>query len=201
MSLEEKEKIMTYSFYDLWKDMWGSANNLQYKNEEYSSLKKKEIITDCVCVDNKIISLKDIINNSKTNWIETEWEFPKGRRNLKEKDFICAIREFEEEPRFTNYTLYNRINCIEEVFKGSNLINYKHVYYIAGSDISIVDDIYDTYEIGNIGWYSYEDVLKLLRPYSKTKIDIINQLYFFIISILEKTSNTNSKSIIQKNSI
>ena len=45
----------------------------------------------------EIITIDILINKSTTNWIETEWEFPKGRRNFQEKDLTCALREFEEE--------------------------------------------------------------------------------------------------------
>eukprot|EP00959_Pyramimonas_sp_CCMP1952_P320609 6709268-Pyramimonas_sp.AAC.1 len=34
---------------------------------------------------------------SKTCLFEQEWDFPKGRRKLGEKDFACALREFQEE--------------------------------------------------------------------------------------------------------
>ena len=47
--------------------------------------------------NNELITLKDLIDKSTTRWEETEWEFPKGRRNFKEKDLECALREFEEE--------------------------------------------------------------------------------------------------------
>ena len=30
--------------------------------------------------------LKDLINESITNWIEPEWGFPKGKRKIKESD-------------------------------------------------------------------------------------------------------------------
>jgi len=189
MAINEIENIKNNDFQVLWDNLWRKTARNKAFLKELNMSKSKFIY----CKKN------NLFDKMFSNYESPEWEFPKGRKNKFEKNLDCAIREFEEETRFTNYTLYNRINCIEEVFKGSNLINYKHVYYIAGSDISVVDEICDMYEIGNIGWYSYEDVIKLLRPYSITKIDIINQLYFFIISILEKTSNC--KSIIKKNYI
>ena len=39
---------------------------------------------------------------SDSKFIEPEWGFPKGRRNNKEKDINCAIREFYEETNFDN---------------------------------------------------------------------------------------------------
>ena len=91
MSLYEKHRILTMPFEMLWNDMWGESN-LQYKNEEYSSKKKFESIREGILFDDKLVTLKDIVEMSKTKWMETEWEFPKGRRNQKEKDLDCALR-------------------------------------------------------------------------------------------------------------
>ena len=46
-----------------------------------------------LCVmNNDLIGLKDLLEKSNTNWEETEWEFPKGRRNHKESDLDFNIR-------------------------------------------------------------------------------------------------------------
>jgi 8-oxo-dGTP pyrophosphatase MutT (NUDIX family) len=74
-----------------------------------------------------------ILDNTRAEYPETEWGFPKGRRNINEDDIACAIREFREEtgihPR--NIRLCADIKPCEEVFSGTNKIRYKHVYYIA----------------------------------------------------------------------
>ena len=36
-------------------------------------------------------------SNHLVQWSDTEWGFPKGRRNYQEDDRKCALREFEEE--------------------------------------------------------------------------------------------------------
>ena len=62
--------------------------------------------------------------------------FPAGRVDDADKSRKeAAVREFNEE---TNYSLPNmhvleRLNCLEEEYVGSNLVNYKHVYYVASS--------------------------------------------------------------------
>ena len=40
-----------------------------------------------------------------------EWGFPKGRRNLKERDRECAVREFSEETGLTaeDYIIQEKI--------------------------------------------------------------------------------------------
>ena len=140
MSLDEKNRIITLPFDILWNEMWGiSNNNIQYKSEEFSSKKKFELLREGINVNlnDEIITLKDIVETSKTSWNETEWEFPKGRRNQKEKDLDCALREFEEETGIsrTNIKLIENILPFEEMFIGSNHKSYKHKYFLA-----IIDD-------------------------------------------------------------
>ena len=64
---------------------------------------------------------------------DPEWGFPKGRRNLKERDLQCAVREFEEETDIGRDNIYvlRCIDPLEEDFIGSNKKHYKHIYYIA----------------------------------------------------------------------
>ena len=56
--------------------------------------------------------------------------FQKGRRNLRESDYDCALREFQEETGFerNEYEILRNIRPVEEIFYGSNNIRYKHVY-------------------------------------------------------------------------
>jgi 8-oxo-dGTP pyrophosphatase MutT (NUDIX family) len=48
-------------------------------------------------IDNKHITLQQLIQESKTTWDCPEWGFPKGRRNSYESELNCALREYEEE--------------------------------------------------------------------------------------------------------
>ena len=75
----------------------------------------------------------DLVNNSSTSWTETEWEFPKGRRNYKEKDLECALREFEEETGIlsSKLSVIENVLPFEEIFIGSNHKSYKHKYFLA----------------------------------------------------------------------
>lgn len=98
MSNDEKQRILNVSFDKLWKEMWSDTPSSHYKNEEISSYKKFESLKNGIVVsDDKIINVYDIINNSETNWQETEWEFPKGRKNNKEKDLECALRNLKKK--------------------------------------------------------------------------------------------------------
>jgi 8-oxo-dGTP pyrophosphatase MutT (NUDIX family) len=183
MSKSEIENIKNNEFQVLWDNLWRkTARNKNFIKELNNSKIKFNY-----CKKN------NLFYNLNTTYETPEWGFPKGRRNRFEKNLDCAIREFEEETNYNNYVLYNRINFIEEVFKGTNNIDYKHIYYLAGSDSDNIENINDIYEIGNIGWYTYDETIQLLRKYDTTKIDIVNQIYFFIITVLEKISLLSPK--------
>ena len=184
MSKTEVENIKKKEFQVLWDKLWNKTARSKAFLKELSNSKNKF----SYCKKN------NLFDELESNYETPEWGFPKGRRNRYEKNLDCAIREFEEETNYKNYTIFNRINYMEETFKGTNMIDYKHIYYFAGSDSDQINDINDTYEVGNIGWYSYSDALKLIRKYDATKLDIINQTYFFLIYVLEKIALTPTSS-------
>jgi hypothetical protein len=143
MSVDEREKIRNHDFDTLWKMMWGiqdSGNTIiQYKNEEIASQKKFDALKTGIPIgpNGEIITLNYLIENSKTRWKETEWEFPKGRRNFQEKDLDCALREFEEETGISKKDIKIVENVIpfEEIFLGSNHKAYKHTKNNSTTDI------------------------------------------------------------------
>jgi 8-oxo-dGTP pyrophosphatase MutT (NUDIX family) len=181
MSIEEREKIKTYNFETLWKQMWGDIlQSSQYKNEELSSQKKFDILKNGIQIDNEYTSLETLINNCTTVWKETEWEFPKGRRNFQEKDLDCAIREFEEETGISKkkITIIDNIIPFEEIFIGSNHKSYKHKYFLAYMETKEEDKTVSLYnyqqtEVSKIEWKSLEECLESIRPYNLEKKQLI----------------------------
>jgi hypothetical protein len=98
MSLAERENIRNNNFETLWKQMWGDIpQGSQYRSEELASQKKFDILKNGIQIGNEIVSLDTLIHNCTTTWDETEWEFPKGRRNFQEKDLDCALRELRKK--------------------------------------------------------------------------------------------------------
>ena len=176
MSIVEKNMILTLSFDTLWKQMWGDIQSSQFKNEEVLSCKKLELLKNGIVVNNQTITLNDIIDNSNTNWAETEWEFPKGRRNGKEKDIDCAIREFEEETGISQ----NKIKVIEnilpfeEIFIGSNHKSYKHKYFLAYMENN--EELLGNFQVSEVSkmeWKTIDECLQSIRPYNLEKMKII----------------------------
>ena len=145
----------------------------------------RELIRNGVASNNEIITLNDIIKNSKTQWSETEWEFPKGRRNSKERDIDCALREFEEETGINK----NRISVIEnilpfeEIFIGTNHKSYKHKYFLAymneniGENETFEDlDNYQVTEVSKIEWKTLDNCIESIRPYNLEKKKLITNI-------------------------
>ena len=182
MSILEKERVLTEPFEELWKTMWGETNNSQYKNEEIMSSKKMDIIRNGIIDNNKTITLKNIIENSKTKWSETEWEFPKGRKNSKEKDLDCALREFEEETGISKNKIkvIENIMPFEEIFIGTNHKSYKHKYFLAYmNNTNNIDENLDNYqatEVSKIEWKSLDKCLESIRPYNLEKKKLITNI-------------------------
>ena len=134
-TLDEKRNIINKNYDELWSTLWMIDINTIQKNNDYNKgydkfkrlsegfyFKKRDIF----------INLQYFVDNSKTNYLMTEWEFPKGRRNHKESDLECAKREFQEETNYNedDYKLIKNINPFTEEFVGENRVRYKYIYYI-----------------------------------------------------------------------
>ena len=177
MSVLEKDILLNNEFNILWNNLW------------YSNISSKK---DYMKSYNKFISidLKNYINNSSINYLNNEWEIPKGRRNLNETDLECAIREFQEETNISlnDYNLLKNVEPFEEEYMGSNNTVYKNIYYIA----KIKDNNYNLYidkqnedqvsEIRSIKWFTRNDCLTKIRDYSDYKLNVVDKIFNFIYS-------------------
>ena len=166
MTEEEINNIKNNTYKDLWDKLWNKINEkYDIKNEEkfnYIKLHKLHLF------------------NTDVKWNEPEWGFPKGRRNFKEKDIECSLREFEEETGYSKHKLIfiKNLNPFEEIFTGSNLKSYKHKYfltYIPYVD-SICDSNFQKSEIGDMKWFNYNVCLEKIRSYNIEKITIIKSI-------------------------
>lgn len=179
MSLQEKDRILSDPFEKLWQMMWGTTSNSQYRNEEVVSAKKFETITTGVAMNNDVVNLQDLIKNSNSTWNETEWEFPKGRRNYQEKDLDCALREFEEETGYSqkDITIIENILPFEEIFIGSNHKSYKHKYFLAYMNDTI-DNLqnFQKTEVSKLEWKTIDECLQSIRPYNLEKKKLIKNV-------------------------
>jgi 8-oxo-dGTP pyrophosphatase MutT (NUDIX family) len=169
MTLEEIERIQTYEYKELWYKLWNKVTeSYDSKNEEKFNLIKK--------------TKKDLFLPSR--WSEPEWGFPKGRRNFKERDLECALREFEEETGYEKKDLHfiKNLNPMEEIFTGSNLKSYKHRYFLAYMkyEDTLIDTNYQKSEIGSMKWFTYTEVLEKIRPYNIERLDLVQDIHHLI---------------------
>jgi 8-oxo-dGTP pyrophosphatase MutT (NUDIX family) len=115
--------------------------------------------------------------NATETWKEPEWGFSKGRRNYRESDYDCAIREMEEETGYSgaNMKIIKNINTFEEVFIGSNFKCYKHKYYLMymAFEDSLKMGEFEKTEVSCIKWVSFGDCLSLIRSYNMEKKQMI----------------------------
>ena len=195
ITITERNLIKSNSFDYLWKDLWGediNNNSLEYKESKnkFNLLKKGFILKKNDI--NIYISLDILINNSIYNFIEPEWGYPKGRRNLKEKNIDCAKREFEEETLIDSFNI-NIINMtpLEETYIASNNLKYKHIYYVSqikNNDIELKIDknnLNQKIEIGDIKWLKFKEGLLIIRDYNIEKKNVLLTLHYNVKYILE----------------
>ena len=187
ISVKERNLIKnTDDFSILWNDLWSdnisnNTNEFKESHDKFHLLKKGLYIKKNDI--NIYYNLNKIINNCNYQFEEPEWGFPKGRRNLKEKNIECAKREFEEETLINedNYNILN-ISPLEETYIASNNIKYKHIYYISQlKNKNLVlkldkDNINQKIEIGDIQWFDFSESLKIIRDYNIEKKNIIINL-------------------------
>ena len=183
MTIAEKETLRTKTFDELWESIWGGSTILsQYKNEEITSKEKFNNLKAGVNYNNKLFTLNDLINESNQQflWEETEWGFPKGRRNHKESDYDCALREFQEETGYNVKHLFNLQNVIpyEEIFTGSNYKSYKHKYFVMymSHENSLLENEFEKTEVSKMEWKSFEDCLLTIRSYNVEKKRILAKI-------------------------
>jgi len=143
---------------------------------------KIQSIIQGVTVNNEFYDLKTILDESDKygKYEEPEWGFPKGRRNVYESDYNCALREFSEETGYPISSLINLINIVpyEETFTGSNYNSYKHKYFLMYMDYhtSLEHHHYQKTEISNIQWKSFDDCIKCIRPYNLEKKKMLSNI-------------------------
>jgi 8-oxo-dGTP pyrophosphatase MutT (NUDIX family) len=179
MTEYERKQILTNDFDTLWKKLWMNQLSPNFKTETNEARKSFNTIK-------KIKGPKNFLNLHKSipmKWQEPEWGFPKGRRNLKEKDIDCAIREFTEETMISKdeILLFKNIKPLEEVFMGTNNVKYRHSYFIAKCDPEVDINVSETdkvqmAEVSDMRWLTFDKAKAKIREYSDEKIRILTQL-------------------------
>jgi 8-oxo-dGTP pyrophosphatase MutT (NUDIX family) len=162
----------------------------QESKDKFENLKKGIIVKKNDI--NILVSFDTLIKRRIFNFEEPEWGFPKGRRNLKEKNIECAKREFEEETSLTQ-DFYNILNItpLEETYLATNNIKYKHIYYISqinDNNINLKIDKNNSVqqmEVSDIKWLNFDEAMNTIRSYNIEKKNILFNLHNSIKDIIE----------------
>lgn len=194
MTKTEQENVKNNDFDYLWNSMWINNTNNMRKEYNISATKFKSLKNGYKIKANGLIIDITLDLLIPTEYLyETEWEFPKGRRKINEKDIHCALREFEEESGINKTLLCIEENSkqYEEIFVGNNKLRYRNIFYLASYCKNNIHDIfYDANnfdqikEIKDVQWFDYKQACEKI----KNKIEKL-ELFKRIHSQISKTKN------------
>jgi len=177
MTISELERLEAYDFETLWNALWNNQISRQYRQEYETALVKYNSLV--AGTEGKTLAW--FIEHANREWVTPEWGFPKGRRGNRESEISCALREFTEETGLaeTQCNLVKNLLPIEENFLGGNRIQYRHRYYLAycKQTTEVCIDVSNTImnrEIGDIGWFTFDKAMSLIRPYNIEKRQILS---------------------------
>jgi 8-oxo-dGTP pyrophosphatase MutT (NUDIX family) len=171
-------------FIDLWKEMWNNDPIKINNTKEYNNcLNKFMLLKNSTDLD---LNLDFFINNVTPLYKTNEWGFPKGRKNHNESPIDCAIREFGEETGIdiSKINVIRNIAPIEENLTGTNGLPYRHIYYIAETTLQNIHNVENNNEIGNIGFFNYNDAKDLIRDYHVDKKYVLQCIYMYYLEML-----------------
>ena len=202
MTFEELMKISKNTYDELYKNLWqNNYDNHHHYNEYVKANAKFLTLTNGYTYKDNKYNLQYFVNSVEKAWKEPEWGFPKGRRNNNEPDLKCAIREFSEETNLTDkdYSLIN-LDPIDETYTSLNKIRYKHIYYLAqasktakAAELTISpDNKYQAVEVGDIGWFTYEEALEKIRDYQTEKKQVLEKVHKTLINLVRVSETTAS---------
>jgi 8-oxo-dGTP pyrophosphatase MutT (NUDIX family) len=186
MTVEERYRLQTQSFDTLWTNLWNSQNTRQYRSEYEHAKKTFELIKSTGDIHGKL--LHRYIADVSTEWKEPEWGFPKGRRSPHESESDCAVREFCEETGLHTKDIWIRSDESPETeeYCGTNGILYKHKYFLGdcSTDVSVsATNRVQTREVGDIGWFSFEDAYLKIRETNPEKRAVLGRVHARVLNL------------------
>lgn len=203
---EERQKIAALDFDELWKELWQDPVGKSFVREYNSSKEKFHLLQKGFYLNTEkkgliLVNLEYLVQNTTPKLQETEWGFPKGRRNFSnEDDHRCALREFKEETGMylQNIQFVRDLKPFEEIFTGSNKVRYKHVYYIAkynafpfrkSFDLSANVRKHQAKEIKAVQWFPYEEAQKKIREHNIERKELLKRVNSVILKSCEDLYN------------
>lgn len=176
MTRDERYKIATYTFDELWDEIWVNHKSKSYRNEytkaklKYTSLPLARLSLEVSC-----------------EYEVPEYGFPKGRKNRREDCVGCAKREFEEETGLAkcHYTLIKSAPVFGERFIATNGMEYRHLYYLAkisnsAPAPSTTAHVKQLEEIGAVEWRTPAECKDVFRPYDTSKKQVVDEVHAYL---------------------
>jgi len=182
ISINEAKNIKEKDFDTLWKNLWliDDVKQTKYMKEYLHSKNLFELLK----MDDEI---NEFLENNKFKYDSSEWEFPKGKKNISEKNYECAKRELSEETNIKteDYDIIENISPISEHFVGENDINYRIIYYVGicknTKNIVLDKDNHEQLcEISNVKLFTKQESIEHIRDYNITKYELIKFIFKFI---------------------
>lgn len=180
MTEEEREKILHEPFHLLWEKLWGPPidGTHAYRHEKEQARQKLEAIRT------SSPSLAELVAQAGPAWPTPEWGFPKGRRDMNESEFACAMREMWEETNIgeNDVIVVRGMEPLEETYIGTNNVTYSHKYYIAYAPPGVGGATYESAadvnehirrEVGSIRWCGMEEATNLIRVNNHEKRQVL----------------------------
>jgi 8-oxo-dGTP pyrophosphatase MutT (NUDIX family) len=170
MTRDEQELLASATFSDLWARVWGACAPRRCLAVEHATSLALHAVLQSRSLG---YDLREVVGACRVHLLEREWGFPKGRRNIRELDSDCAVREFVEETGVERGAVRRLDTSFEEEFSGTNGVRYRHKYYLAhaveepgsgpvtGCDVPTVTDV-QAREIACTRWMRAEEACQKL---------------------------------------
>lgn len=139
---------------------------------------------------NEIISkfniVKNLLDQSNSIYLNPEWEIPKGKMIYNESMLQCAIREFTEETGIQkkHITVYDNIEPLVEIFRGTDNKYYMYIYYIATINPSYVLSKTSTLEASDIKFLTLDECIDNIRENNNKRKKLLYSVYLQLIKLL-----------------
>lgn len=200
MTEEERDAIKNNDFVTLWSRIW-KMKRLHWNDKDFKESKKKfDMLKSGYILETEhegliFFDIDYILEHSTSTIKESEWGFPKGRKNMTETNLQCAYREFCEETALHPECIQLcNVKPFEEVFTGSNKVRYRHQYYLAYFDQALQHEIsksdkdvakrVDVHEIKDIRWVTLKEGLSMIRDRNVERKELFQRVHDLIMKTL-----------------
>tara|TARA_X000000950_G_C13908598_1_gene658044 strand:- start:3680 stop:4456 length:777 start_codon:yes stop_codon:yes gene_type:complete len=166
---QERINLQQRPFNNIWEDLWikidSGSRNYKHAYDKFNNMARS----------GKKYGISHIIRQIPCTWDEAEWGFPKGRREKNENELECALRELLEETNIPEKDILQIFpKTVSETIIGTNNLIYRNEYYIAIVNVKTDPVIKrsnwsQNQEIGDIGWFTYNECIKKYRSYEEKK--------------------------------